>query len=110
MTSDITGTCKIFHQYGFSCAFSEYQLQKMISDIAGTYMVFHQYGFSCVFSYNAEQMFSDISGTCMVFCQYGISHAHSRNLLLQKIYHKTGISMVSLQYVFSCAFSENKHD
>ena len=50
MISDITGICMVFHQYGFSCAFSDDYLQQMISDITGICMVFPQYGFSCAFS------------------------------------------------------------
>src|SRR6218665_3733497 len=66
--------CKVFRQYGFSYALSDYNYEQTISGLNGICMVFLQYGFSCVVSdYEPEYIVSDITDTYMVSLQYGFS-------------------------------------
>ena len=52
-------------------------------------------------------MISDITDICMVSLQYGFSCGFSDYYLDQMISDITDICMVSLQYGFSCGFSDN---
>src|SRR6218665_3491643 len=66
--------CKVFRQYGFSYALSDYNYEQTISGTTDICMIYLQYELSCVFSdEHLEQMISDITDICMVSLQYGFS-------------------------------------